>query len=206
MSRLLAILSLALALATADSDAQPKQAPPLVIGEMLKGRFIQERHLSGMSAPLRSEGQFLLLPGRGLIWRVERPFATVAVITPVGILQSVNGAEPMRLPAARLPSLARFYDMLAGALTGDWVAMQQNFHVEAHTDGASWTIALTPRDPSDAITTQIATIAVTGSELVESVEIHRPNGDWERLTFHDQTRSAAAPSPDDIRLFESAEH
>ena len=51
---------------------------------MLQGRFTQERTLTGIPRPLRTEGRFLLVPGTGLIWRAEKPFATVTVITPGG--------------------------------------------------------------------------------------------------------------------------
>src|SRR5208282_3345031 len=96
--------------------AQFPQVQTIPAGKTLQGRFVQDRHLAGMDVPLHSEGRFLLAPDKGLIWRAEKPFETVTVITPAGILQSMNGEEVQRLPAARLPFVMRFYQMLSGAL------------------------------------------------------------------------------------------
>src|SRR5690606_25969139 len=59
--------------------------PRLVAGQRLEGSFVQERHLQGFKAPLRSVGHFTLVPGKGMLWRGEAPFRTVAVITEDGI-------------------------------------------------------------------------------------------------------------------------
>ena len=101
------------------------QAEPAALkaGDVLRGRFVQERHMQGFAKPIRSEGTFLVAPGRGLIWRAESPFAVTTVVTPSGLVQSVNGAETTRLAAARLPFLTRLYDMMGGALAGDWQAL-----------------------------------------------------------------------------------
>jgi hypothetical protein len=156
-----------------------------------------------MDLPLHSEGRFLLAPDQGLIWRGETPFATVTVITPAGIVQSVNGAEVQRLPAARLPFVARFYQMLSGALGGDWSAMERDFHIDRQGDAQGWKIVLTPRQPEDPVAGQLASITVSGSRLADSVEIRRPNGDWETLAFHDQKLSDQPLSPEDASLLAS---
>src|ERR1700686_878501 len=102
------LLALAAVLAGAAAGlAQPQQPRPLQPGEGITGRFVQERHLAGLAAPLRSEGSFLLAAGKGVIWRGEKPFATGFVLPPAGILQMVNGAEVHLLPVSRLPFLAR---------------------------------------------------------------------------------------------------
>jgi len=88
----------------------------LQAGQVLRGRFVQERHLQGFNAPLRSEGRFVLAAGKGLIWRAEKPFAVTTAISPAGLAQEVGGNETMRLPSSRLPFLSRLYDMLGGAL------------------------------------------------------------------------------------------
>jgi outer membrane lipoprotein carrier protein LolA len=184
--------------------AQPQQPRPLQPGDAINGRFVQERHLSGIDAALRSEGSFLLAAGKGLIWRGEKPFATVVVITPAGILQTVNGAEVQRLPATRLPFLARFYDMLSGALAGDWSAMEHDFTVARQSEGDAWKIVLTPARADDPAATQLRSITVTGAKFVDAVEIRRINGDWEHLSFFEQALTSTPLAPDNARLFEQA--
>lgn len=171
--------------------------------QSLQGRFIQERHLQGFAAPLRSQGRFLLQRDRGLIWRTERPFETVTVITPAGLLQEVDGTEANRISASRLPFLERFYDMLSGALSGDWTSMQRAFVVSRHGDAQAWTIELQPRH-AEADVVPIEAMTISGGAFVEAVEIRKPGGDWERLTFLDQGLAAESLSDEDARLFDTA--
>ena len=195
-----ALAALAILAVTVAAAAPPRQVRPLGSGEVIAGRFVQERHLSGLAAPLRSEGRFVLAAGRGLIWRGEKPFATVTVLTPAGVTQSVDGKEVQRLPASRVPFLSRFYQMLSGALAGDWTAMEHDFTIDQQGGEPLWTIVLHPRSSDDPASAQLQSITVTGDTLVEGVEIHRANGDWEHLTFLDQVLSSAPLSAEDAAL------
>ena len=201
MTRRLLLALTILLLCGAAPASQPGALKP---GEAIHGRFVQERHLAGLASPLRSEGSFLLAAGKGLIWRGEKPFATTVVITPAGILQTVNGAEVQRLPASRLPFLARFYDMLSGALSGDWSTLAHDFTVTRSSEGEQWTMALTPARTDDPAAAQLKSITVTGAKFVDAVEIRRANGDWEHLTFLEQALSAAPLAAADAQLFAQA--
>lgn len=197
------LLALAAILLVAPGQAQPATNQALHPGEMLRGRFEQERHLEGLATALKSEGHFLLAPGKGLIWQSEKPFAVVAVITPAGLMQRVGDGEPTRRPATQLPFLSRFYDMLSRALSGDWSALDHDFAIERRATATDWTIVLTPRSADDPVAAQLASITVAGGTFVDTVEIRRPNGDWERLAFLDQSRAPAALTPEETNLFES---
>src|SRR5580700_533468 len=70
------------------ADAAPST---LKASEILRGRFVQDRQLAGFAKPLQTEGTFVLVPGRGLIWRASTPFQSTTVITPDGIVGQVNG-------------------------------------------------------------------------------------------------------------------
>lgn len=197
---ILRILSfLVMLLPTMAPAAEPQPVPQ---GQMLQGRFTQERQLAGMPKPLRSEGRFLLVPGQGLIWRAEKPFATVTVIAPSGLAQLVDGQQTLSLPASRLPFLRPFYDMLSGALAGDWRAIERNFTVTREDSGSMWVVRLVPKK-SDPVNATFESIRISGKGLVDRVEIAKTGGDQESLVFTDQTLSPAAIPPDDARLIES---
>ena len=163
------------------------RAETLKPGDVLRGHFVQERHMQGFAHPIRSEGAFVVAPGRGLIWRAETPFAVTTVVTPAGLVQSVDGAETTRLAAGRLPFLTRLYDMMAGALAGDWRALEGAFAV-TRTAG---TVTLAPLRADDPAAAQIAGITARLGRFVDQVEISKPNGDFDRLTFSDQVLDAA---------------
>ncbi len=190
MKRRALLLACVLPIATHAQEARPEVLRP---GEQLRGRFTQERRLQGFSRPLRSEGDFLLLPGRGLIWRSTAPFASTMVITPAGILQLLDGREAMRLPASRAPGLGQFYQVLAGAMSGDPSSLGQVFAIAWQADANRWQLTLTPRRAEDPALASIAGIVVSGSRLVEAVEVRKANGDTDLMAFHHQQVGAAAP-------------
>ena len=166
----------------------PLHAEPVVLkdGDILRGRFVQERHMQGFANPIRSEGDFVIAPGRGLIWRAETPFAVTTVVTTSGLVQSVNGKETNRLATARMPFLSRLYDMMAGALAGDWHALEGAFTVAR----AGKTVILTPKGDDERTSAQIVGITATLGQFVDGVEIRKSNGDFDRLSFSDQVLNA----------------
>jgi hypothetical protein len=201
MNRVL-IAAVAIALLSSVSFAQLAMGPTLAPGQTLHGRFVQARNLKGISSTLKSEGTFVLAPGKGLIWRIEDPIQTVTIITPDGIRQIINGSEVQRIDAAKVPFISHFYDMLDGALMGDWTAMRHDFAVQTKGDRVAWRTILTPVRPNDPIAGMLASIVISGGKMVDGVEISRANGDSERIAFLDQTVSGVALSGDDARLLE----
>lgn len=186
------LIALALLLAAPIASADDMSlSTPLKAGMVLRGHFTQERSLQGFQAPLKSEGSFVVAAGQGLIWKVEKPFPTVTVITPAGLVQNAQGTETLRLPAARIPFIAHFYDMLSGTMTGDLSGLKQQFDVQVTGTPAAWSLQLTPKSASGATADAaqnmpIQRLDLTGNKYVESVDIHRQNGDHDLLTFADQ--------------------
>lgn len=190
---------------TSAGFAQVAFGPAITATQNLHGRFRQERHLKGITATLTSSGTFVLAPGKGLIWRIEEPIQTITVITPAGIRQIVNGSEVQRIEASRAPVITHFYDMLNGALTGDWSAMHHDFAVQTTGDRRAWRTTLTPLRATDPIVGMLSSVVIVGGSMVDSVDITRANGDSERLTFLDQAISDVPLSVGDARLLSNNE-
>jgi|AGTN01.2.fsa_nt_gi hypothetical protein len=199
MRRLFLVLGMTL-FALAGQAAEPMSLKP---GEVLRGRFVQERFLKGFDRPVRSEGTFVLAPGRGLIWRGETPFPVVTAITSGGIVQSVDGQETMRLSAAKIPFLARLYDMMGGAMAGDWKALENDFVVSRREQGKESLVTLSPkRGESGAQPFRELTARV--GQFVEQVEVIKADGDHDRLTFRDQGVTAAPLASEETAILEAA--
>lgn len=180
-------------------------AEPVTLGhgEVLRGRFVQERLLKGFDKPVRSEGSFVLAPGRGLIWRGEVPFPVTTAITPGGIVQSVDGEEVMRLSAARVPFLARLYDMMGGAMAGDWKALETDFAVVRQEEPSGLVITLTPiRDAGPAQPFRALTARM--GQFVEDVRMVKPDGDQDHLSFREQGVGSGPLSAEELSLLEAA--
>lgn len=197
-----AALAVACLLLATPGGAPAAEGPTrtLADGQVLRGRFLQTRHLEGFQAPLRSAGRFVIAPGTGMIWHTETPFSILTVISPAGLLQESGGVETTRLPAARLPFLGRLYEMLEGALAGDWRALEARFAVSRRGDDQAWTVDLTPRPAPDPAAMPIRAIAVTGARFVDEVRIVRQNGDEDRIVFLDQAVATGSLTDDERSL------
>lgn len=166
----------------------PRQAlacGTLGAGQVVRGRFVQTRHLQGFPRPLVSHGRFVLSPDHGLIWEVETPFAVVTIMSPAGLVQQRQGAETFRLAADRLPFMSRLYAMLEGALGGNWAALASDFTIARTGSATDWQVTLTPKGPQSP-SMPFRSIEARGGCLVDSVNLVKPAGDIDALAFSDQ--------------------
>ncbi|MGH6883005.1 LolA family protein [Hypericibacter sp.] len=184
----LGLLFLMLFCGISNAVAEGPTSVRLSEGQVLRGQFVQERHLQGFDNPLRSEGRFVLAPGHGLIWQTEKPFAITTVITAAGLAQEVNGNQTLKLEASKLPFLDQLYDMLSGALTGDWAKLEAGFTVTRSGDDQLWQVALKPRKADDP-GMPFTGIDATGSQFIDELMLTKPDGDFDKLSFHDQAVS-----------------
>ena len=165
---------------------------------------MQIRQLAGFARPLRSEGSFVLVPGMGLIWRGEQPFANTIVITPSGILQLANGQVAMHLQASRVPGLSHLYEVLGAAVSGNIKPLQQTFSVTQSSGADPWHIVLTPLHPENPAMAQLKSLTLTGGRFVNAVEVDKGGGDVDRITFLDQHVAAANLSTDEKALLDGS--
>lgn len=178
-------------------DAAPET---ISAGKILRGHFVQERKLSGFANALHTEGEFVLVPGTGLIWRAQKPFANTTVITPDGILQYVNGSEAMRLTAAKVPGLSHLYDVLDAAVSGNIAPLRRAFSVSQSSGADTWRLVLTPLDPGKAAAAALKSVTLTGNRFVDTAEVDEGGGDVDRMTFLDQNIASADLSAGDKAL------
>jgi hypothetical protein len=183
--------------------AAADEAQQLAPGQVLRGQFVQERVLTGFSAPLKTTGNFILAPGKGLIWQALNPFAVTTVMTAEGISQKNGNTELLNLPASKAPFLARLYDILGGALAGDQQPLERFFEVKRNTDAGGWHLVLTPLQKAGADALAFKEIRIDGSRFVDHVTIEKESGDSDQLTFTDQVLDGAPLSAEETKLLAS---
>jgi hypothetical protein len=196
------LIALAFLAAAIHKPAIAEQPQPLAANEILRGTFVQERILQGFTGALRSEGTFVLAPGKGLIWRTDKPFAVTTVMTEKGLAQQSNGATTLNVPSSRAPIMAGLFDMLTGALAGDWRALERDFTVAQSEEAGRWHLLLKMRDEEPAAAMPVAEIRVVGGAFVDQVEIEKQGGDLDRLTFAGQKREAGTLTGDEKALLD----
>jgi hypothetical protein len=183
----------ALACAAEAPQAQTRLLP----GSILRGHFVEERQIKGMANPMHTEGHFTLAPPRGLLWSIEKPFPTTTIITQNNASQDIGGLA-VKLPAK---NLRHIYDMVGGALAGDWSKLENDFNI-AESGGEQWQIVLTPK--SDHPQLDYSSITVTGSKFVESIVLVKPDGGGDSFTFSDPTYSKLSLTQPENILFSEA--
>jgi hypothetical protein len=189
-----------LALASAGQADVTAVFPALAPGVTLSGRFVQERHLQGLATPLKTEGDFVVAPNLGIIWRSEEPVRSVTVITSQGIRRFVNGSEVQRFASAKVPAFAHFYDALDDATIGDWSALENDFTIACTGDRRAWRIVLTPKRSEGPAATRLVWIVLTGGSRIDTVDLMRASGDSDHVVFLDQVVTGAPPSGPDAGL------
>ena len=168
-------------------------------GQVLRGRFEQDRFLKGFDEPLKTAGSFTLVAGGGLIWRAETPFSVTTVMGPAGLVQEVDGKKTMSLASTRIPFMTKLYSMLSGALIGNWSDLESTFKIARTGDAKKWELRFTPVAANDQAM-PIEAIVVRGKRLVEDVVVMRSDGDRDHLRFSGQSLETQAPTSDELAL------
>ena len=202
----LSLLAILGALWLADAQAAPpdKGFTTLKKGQILRGRFEQFRTLKGFGAPLKSAGSFTLAVERGLIWRTETPFATMTIMTSNGLIQRSEGGGVVRLTASRVPFMTQLYNMLGGALGGDWGAMATTFAMNRKDSKNGWQLTLTPLQ-QDSSSMPLQSLVVSGRQNVDEVVMAKPNGDQDRIVFAQQRMTSEDLTDEEVTLLDEVE-
>ncbi|RRU71963.1 outer membrane lipoprotein carrier protein LolA [Stutzerimonas kunmingensis] len=165
-------LLMAANMAMAQTFDLPQLAEQLSGPAVVRGDFIQEKHLRALPQPLTSHGQFALSRDHGLLWLLQQPIRQDYRITPEGIARrSENGWQAVDPQGGS----ARQNQLFLAVLSGDTQALQRDFQLELSGEATAWRLQLTPRS---ALLKQIfADINIQGGETVTQIELHEAQGD-----------------------------
>ena len=192
MKRRLFLLAAAPLPALADAVAQIQQR--LVSAPVQRGRFEQDKALAGFAKPLKSQGDYLLVRGKGLIWRTTAPFASQLVLT----RDRIAGAGGLRLDASKEPGIRVVTSLMLSLLDGDLGALQQAFDVQASVQGEkAWRASLKPK--ATAFAQLFSRIELEGDRQLRRIVMTEAQGDTTTLRFDEQPRDPAAPSADEAK-------
>ncbi|MNG72479.1 lipoprotein chaperone [compost metagenome] len=181
----LAMLAISpLSLAFTLDDLQKQLSEPAVV----KGPFIQEKHLRALPQPLLSKGRFVLARDHGLLWLLQTPLRQDYRIDASGIARrDLDGWQTLPSRSAGAEQNRLFFAVLQGDSSG----LQRDFTLSLSGDAQHWTLRLTPR--SMLLKQVFSTIDISGGRLVERIELNETQGDSTVLSMP-ESRSAAALS------------
>ena len=165
-------LLMAANMAMAQTFDLPQLAEQLSGPAVVRGDFIQEKHLRALPQPLTSRGQFVLARDHGLLGPVQQPHRQDYRITAQGIARRSEQGWQAVDPQG---SSARQNQLFLAVLSGDTPALQRDFQLELSGEAKAWRLQLTPRG---ALLKQIfADIDIQGGEAVTQIELHEAQGD-----------------------------
>lgn len=174
----------------------------LVQAAVLRGSFVQEKHLQGFRNPLRSTGVFVLAREQGMVWDTRAPFASRVVMSTRGLRAIESDGSVRQLDGNAGAQVAGSANALMMALlTGDTGALAAQFAIEETllADGG-WSLGLVPT--SGVMSTLYRRIDIRGDRFVRRVGLQDVNGDNTDIQFLDVSESPPELSGQEEALFE----
>ena len=144
--------------------------------QVVRGRFVQKRWLTGLAQPLESRGTFLFARDAGIEWHTEQPFDSQFILTGKGMTQRDEGGVSLQISAADQPALTVVSRVFFALFALDLPSLSQDFTLfGTHVGNAGWEIGLRPR--ADALRSVFREAQVSGAASVRSVTLEDANGD-----------------------------
>ncbi|MBF8657951.1 outer membrane lipoprotein carrier protein LolA [Pseudomonas putida] len=162
-------------------DLQRQLSAPAVV----KGPFIQEKHLRALPQPLLSEGEFVLARDHGLLWMLHTPLRQDYRIDAQGIARrDPSGWQVLPSHSAGAQQNQLFFAVLQGDSTG----LQRDFELALSGDATQWQLRLTPR--SLLLKQIFSRIDISGGRFVQRIELSETQGDSTVLRLPESTGAA----------------
>ena len=157
----------------------------LVDGEGLKGNFVQFRHLAGFVKPIRSKGEFYLLPGVGLIWQTVSPVSSRMIIDEGTVTHSMGGDVVSRISIQQFPALKVLKAALENSLAGNWEYLETLAGESLKKTQETWTLRYEPKVENGK--TVFREVLFVIGDYLERAEILKDEGDTDIILFSNQT-------------------
>ncbi|WP_313088629.1 outer membrane lipoprotein carrier protein LolA [Pseudomonas sp.] len=139
---------------------------------VVRGDFVQEKHLRALAQPLVSRGHFVLARDSGLLWRLRSPLEQDYRISDVGVARR-DGDQWRNGEQAR--TTAQFNRLFLAALRGDSSVLAKDFELQLSGSPERWELAMTPRS---ALLKQVFThILISGGATPTRLELYETQGD-----------------------------
>jgi hypothetical protein len=122
--------------------------------------FIEAHFSALLTRPLIVSGVLEYLGPDALARTVEKPYHERSEIRGEEVTVQRQGEPAQTFALARVPAMRSLLASFSALLSGNVAALEQQFVLDLHGDAQSWTIGLTPRDPS--VHRQIRSITVSG--------------------------------------------
>lgn len=145
-----------------------------------RSSFVQLKTVTGLSRPLRSTGEVLVLPTQGVLYLLQKPLAARYGIGRDKLVLEEAGQQKL-LQANEAPWLRTLGRLLHSLLAGELTALEQDFQCQLSQTESGWQLRLTPR--GEPLALALTEVQLRGGNTVQQVIIRDRNGDQTELQF-----------------------
>ena len=151
-------------------------------GNGLFAKFTEEKKISLLQQPLRSSGELIFLPHKGLYRKLITPFQQEWLMTMSAVQQRDREGKIETIALVHLPLAKALVEGFLTVFSGSWEAIHAQFHVYFASDMQQWKLGLTPKHTM--LAKIISCMILEGQqEQVQSLTVHEADGDITRDRF-----------------------
>lgn len=155
-----------------------------------EARFVEQRHVQGLSKPLQSSGTLSFTAPSRFERRTLEPKAEAMLVDGNQVTLTRNGrSRQMALDA--VPEMALMVEAIRGTLNGDAATLRRSFKPIVNGNLDQWSVQLEPQDAR--LAAQLSYIQLGGRRgELRSVEVQMADGDRTVMTIEPVERGAVA--------------
>jgi hypothetical protein len=163
--------------------------------------FVEEKRIQLLQRPLRSAGEIVCLPGKGLYRRLTKPLQQELLISRDFIAERDHAGKVSRMPIDKQPAVRGFVEAFLAIFSGSWTHLVEPFEIHFQAGAKGWQLGLRPSQaPMSKI---ISMIVMEGDqEILSRLYVIESNGDWTKDDFADLRFLSPDPANERRRLFE----
>jgi hypothetical protein len=139
---------------------------------VVRGPFIQEKHLRALPQPLTSKGEFVLSRDLGLLWQLRSPLTQDYRIDASGIARRTPQGWQLQPGQDVAAQQSRLF---LAVLQGDHGGLARDFALQLRGSAEAWQLTLVPH--SRLLQQIFSRIRIDGGALVERIELVETQGD-----------------------------
>ncbi len=139
------------------------------------GSFKQTKALATSPRKFTSTGTVQILPGTGMVWYTEKPYASILVVGKNVLSQSVRGGDFKHLEIANNQIYVSIAQCMDAMFSGDFEEIKSLFDAYCLMEGESWNLKLIPRDRN--VSSFIDYIVMSGEACLKALLIVEKTGD-----------------------------
>ena len=191
------LLLIALAASTANALTPEAAVDSYFKPQVVRGYYSQTHEMVGYPRPVTTDGTFLIVPQRVIMWEEKGLFPTKTIYRDnsfhiyqeIGLDRVFRAANPVTNIANRV---------LWALFSGDFIGLRQDFIIEAEPDGFYWIMNFYPK--SSLARATIKNIRAEGSPMPYRVEFLTVSGDKTTIDLYGLQQSNATLTSEENAL------